>query len=284
MHPIPAAGHFRFDVLATPLADWLRETTSRLRQIAYEHAVRTIRAGVLLAEVKDKLKGRTFRKWVANELPWSRGHAYRLIAVGRAFGRFLREDLAEQFDRTALYLLSRPEVPPEAREYAVELSADRHVGLAEAREILDAHRPVADLPPKALRNYEGRVREVLVPAAGGPGPPAGPWPALEQLVRQSSMVHLTAISEEDDEPLYSVTRHAEGDRPRNAVRRSLADAVLAVAGAEPEKVCPVCRESKAVSLYSDNADLPGGRNRVCRACERLRQAEIKRKRKKGRKR
>ena len=121
-----------------PLRSWLSATTEQVRSLAYRTACDMIRVGRLLAEARTKLKAHVFTRWVEVELPWSRSHTYRLIAVAEAFGSLIEPGRDERIEPTALYLLARIEVPAEARAYAIKLSATRIVTTSDAREILDS--------------------------------------------------------------------------------------------------------------------------------------------------
>ncbi|VTT96583.1 Uncharacterized protein OS=Cyanothece sp. (strain ATCC 51142) GN=cce_3069 PE=4 SV=1: DUF3102 [Gemmataceae bacterium] len=284
---------FSYSALPAGQRDWFRAAAGQVRALAYRTACDMIRVGLLLADARGRVKRRTFRAWLAAELPWSRSHAYRLIQVGQAFGPLVDATRAERIDPTALYLLARPEVPAGARKYAVELAGNRPVTAADAREILEAHRWTPDPTRDEVKAHEGVMKPVrdaeraAERAAAGPGGEArqaAAWRALQALVAGATVVHVAAIVEDDgpdaggDDPLYSVTVYAEGDRPRNVVRRGLADVIGAAAGLEPEKVCPGCQESKPLGLFSRNRKMADGANRYCKACERSRLAALKKKR------
>lgn len=289
-HPPP----FRYQDLPPSVRDWLPGVAEQVRSLAYRTACDLIRVGRLLADARSRVKRRTFGRWVEAELPWSRSHAYRLIAVADAFGPLVGPGAGERIDPTALYLLARPEVPPAARAYAAELAADRPVTPADAREIIDAHRRGGREPTRAEVDEHDRrmkpVRDAEADARKAAGRPVDPaalaaaWAAFAELVAASTVVHVGVIAEEggEDEALYSVTAHAEGDRPRNAVRRDLAAAVLAVLGREPERWCAGCGRSHPVGQFGANNRVPDGLNRYCKAFERERLKEWKQKRRGGR--
>lgn len=283
----PAAAGWSYALVPASCRDWLRAAAEQARALAYRTACDMIRVGGLLRGARKRVKRRTFRAWCEAELPWSRSHCYRLMAVADLFGPLVEPAAAERIVPTALYLLARPEVPPAARNYAVELSAERVVTATDAREILAAHRRTPDPDKAGVREYERRVKLVRKDedardreAGRGRGgvPPEAAWAALEKLVASATVVHVGTIAEEqgEDDPLYSITVHAEDDRPRNFVRRGLADAVLAAAGREPEKLCPSCNETKPAGQFGRNKSMPGdGKARCCKVCERGRLAAHK---------
>lgn len=286
---------FSYTALPVGQRDWFRAAAGQVRTLAYRTACDMIRVGRLLAEARGRVRRRTYAAWLAAELPWSRSHAYRLIQVAEAFGPLVAPDRAERIDPTALYLLARPEVPTEARAYAVELAGDRHVSAGDAREILDAYRRVPDPTRDEVKAHEGNMKPVRdaerVAAKNAAGADASDearqaaaWRAFCALVAGATVVHVAAIVEDDgpetggDDPLYSVTVYSDGDRPRNVVRRGLVDVVESAAGREPEKACPGCQESKPVGLFSRNRKMRDGVNRYCKACERSRLAALKKRR------
>lgn len=285
----PAA--FAYSTLPASCRERVRAVAERVRAVAYRTAREMIGVGRLLGEVRGLLKKRTFRRWLAAEFPWSRSHCYRLIAVADTFGPLVpaEDDRAcDRIEPTALYLLARPEVPEGARSLAVAISADRRVTAGDAREILAAARPAASPDPdrgevSALVPLRGPDRKPrATPPPESLADPAAAWAALEGLAARSRVVHIGNVAEEDgeDAPLYSVTVYSDDDGPRNKVRRTLADAVMAAAGREPEKLCLACAATKPVGefgLVGGNGD---GRNRYCKICERKRQAKVKAEKKK----
>jgi len=283
----PCVPGFDYDAVPAADRDWLRGATDQARRFAYRTAVNLIRSGMVICDVRARLKDRTFRKWLASELPWSKSHSYRLIQVADAFGSLLAGDGPDQFEPTALYMLARPEVPASARDYAAELARERVVTAADAREILDAHRPVADLTRAELKAYAERRKaagadaRTPAPRAAGEDPGAALWAAFADLMARSTLVHISRIDEEDE--LFSVTVHAEASETRNAVRRELGDAILAAGGKEPVKRCPGCRKGQPIGLFGANAKMRDGLNRRCKACERPRLKAAK-KAKKGKER
>lgn len=266
---------FTYSIVPTSLRDWLKTTTEQIHSLAYRTACDTIRMGRLIAEVKAKLKRRTFKKWASSELPWSRSHAYRLMAVADVFGPLMSHAETERIEPTALYLLARPEIPPEARVSAVQLADKQRVTVSDAKEIIEAHKRTPEMTPAAVRKTIGP----MVPEKPGPVPvDAAPlWSAIRSLFESGATLHVSPLDEDDGEfpPLASVTVYRPDDRPRNVVRRHLADAILAAADMEPEKTCPSCEVTKPIGMFGDNDKEQDGRNRYCRECERARLLEVK---------
>ena len=269
---------FSYAAVPPSARDWLQEAAREVRQLAYRTAVDMIRVGQLLASARQRLKRRTFQLWIKAELPWSRCHAYRLIAVAECFGPLLSQRETERIEPTALYLLARPEVPPEARACVISIAEARRVTAADARDILSAMRPIAD-PDRGQTRQLAPLRPEDIRPRVTPDVPVDGWSTLQSLVERSRVVHLShADEDEDDDRLYSVTVYSDTDRPRVSVRRNLTDAILAAAGCEPEQVCPGCERSKPVGEFGANADMPGGRNRRCKECERSRLSALKKRR------
>lgn len=276
---------FRYEALPADVAPALRRNAEEIRALATKRAVGLVRIGLLLADARGRCKARTFRRWIGAELPYSRATCYRLISIGQAFGPLIGDEdsgVTARIDAMALVLLARPEVPPEAREAAVQLASKQRVTVADARQILTVNQRGPELESAEVNRHENRIRR-LVPGMGvkepAPLDPAPFWNAIRDMFNEGATVHIGPLDEMDGEfpPLASVTVYHPEDRPRNHVRRRLEDAVLAAATREPEKWCSTCSETKPVTLFGDNDKEPDSRNRYCRDCEKTRLLKIKHK-------
>jgi hypothetical protein len=87
----------------------------------------------------------------------------------------------------------------------------------------------------------------------------------------------------DDEPGESPVYSAllmDGMRRGSAVRRAPEDAIAAAAGVEELRLCAgPCKVHKPVGEFGCIVTAADGRNRYCKACERVRVSAAKKKRK-----
>jgi hypothetical protein len=268
--------------------EFITKAGRKIEGYAYCAVCDYVRIGLILAEAKARVRGRTFRRWVAAELPMSRAWAYQLIKVGQAFGPFIRPDADEVFDAKALVLLAS--APPAAVAYALEQAGDgKKVTVEDAREIVAAHRPqpdptreqvkAHDKTMKPIRDAEKAARAAAAAAAGDPLRAARAWAMIEKLAGLGGPVVVSTVAddgddEEDDPPPFLVVAHVPGDL-RRAVRRSLVDAVAACLGEEEDRECPRCKVTKPVGEFGANASKPRRLNTYCKTCERKRLRRFK---------
>jgi hypothetical protein len=300
LSPRPAAGGshaespFRWGDVAPDHRDWLQKRTEDLVGLAYRQACDTVRIGAVLEEVRKAIGHGLYQQWVRDQMPFCVQHARRYRQVARAFAAFQSAQFA-RFEPSALYVLAKTQgVKPEVRAHAVQLAeAGEHITRARALQIVAAHkakvwetgrerkadmtalaarmRPIRDAEKeqRAQADREGESAEDRAARMAALGE------AVARLASECTVVHLTKIEEDEDAPLYSVTTYREEDAPRNAVRRSLLDALLAVADREPVKACPTCKTVKPLSKFGDLQSSADGRNRCCKVCERARIATTK---------
>lgn len=277
---------FDYSSLALPERARLRSHGEAVRSLQRQAAASSVKIGGILAEVRETLGHGRFTAWIGTEFCWSRSTAYRFIAVWEAFGG-VHSSHVGTFEPSALYELSQPNVPQSAREYAVELAADgRRVTLAEAREILDAYKPVAveskDLPKLAPIRPADRSGAVPPPPPVPADNPA--WSALLGLVAGRATLHLSVTEGDEydnDGQVIAGTYYpgGDGDRPRYAVRRSVEEVLLELAGREAEKACLRCKLTLPASAFCRDAGRADGRLIYCKTCERSRSRSAKEARK-----
>ena len=94
-----------------------RASAARIRSHAKDAMSSMVEAGIELNEMKAIIPHGHFWAWVRAETSWSEDTADRWMRVARAFGQIPH---GADFSPTALYLLSSPKVPEEARREAVE--------------------------------------------------------------------------------------------------------------------------------------------------------------------
>lgn len=282
--PPGAAGnvacHFRWDTVPAPERDWLRRRTEDIVGLAYRQACDTVRIGVWLQEARKRLRKRTYEAWVASQLPFSVSVAFRYRQVAKAFAGFASVQF-ERFDPSALYVLSQLQTAPGARAHAVQLAeSGERVTHALALQIVDAHRDPPEPRPARVAGPAGPPAPVPVVTAPQPEPPeAARWRRMARLAAACKLVRIERLEDteyEGDEVVFSVTVHTEDGLPRCAVRRELHDAVACLLGEEELRKCsaPGCGMRPA-GMFGRNADIPGGLNYRCKACEKARKAEYK---------
>jgi hypothetical protein len=221
---------FQFEQVPKAHREWLCGATQRIRAIARKNVADLVEVGTLIAEARTRLKKRTLDKWLrSGELPWSRAHSYRLISVAEAFAPFVTPATTAQFDATALYALSRPEVKPEARQCALQLAATRPVTAADARQILG--KPERRQTPRGelQREKETKGQRDEEP----PGPMSDTWRLFVELVDRCDSLHVTVVRDSDDVD-FSVTVYRPDERPRNALGATLEEAVKQLIEPESE--------------------------------------------------
>lgn len=276
--PARAESAFAWAEVPAPERDWLRARTEDAAGLCHRVAADTVRLGALLLEVKKRLPHGTFLKWLAALTAFSRATAARLMRVGRAFGGRVPD--VDDFEPSALYLLADPRVPPAAREYALELSKEQRVTRAVAREVIDAQRVRAPEPTarevRELAPIEARPVDLGAERARRVG--AAVLAALEA---GWTVLHLSAVTDDEpgEPPVYSALL-MDGARRGAAVRRTPEDAISAAAGVEELRQCAgPCKSLKPVGEFGCIATAADGRNRYCKACERVRVKGAKKKRK-----
>ena len=252
---------------------WLREQTGAVKLAARRVASDIILLGRSLIAVRERIGHGRFMAWCRAELPWSQMQTCRLMRVAKIFGNTSH---AVKFEPTALYLLSQPSTPEGAREYALELSGSGQKVTANiAKEILSGWRTVPDLSKRDARTAAPDRPEDRKPIAATPDPPPG-WSAACDLVAGADQVHLTTI-DDGDQVLYSGTIYRDG-KTTTAVGEDLASVLLELAGRVPMKECRRCFRKLPTSRFSHDTNLPDGKNRYCKGCERERVASSARKR------
>lgn len=278
--PARAESAFAWGDVPTAERDWLRARTEDAAGLCHRVAADTVRLGALLIEVKKRLPHGTFLKWLAALTAFSRQHATRLMRVGRAFGERVPD--VDDFEPSALYLLADPRVPPAARDYALELSKECRITRAVAREVIDAQRAREPEPEPTAKEMRAALKEEARPVDLGAERARRVGAAvLAALDAGWTVLHLAAVTDDepDEPPVYSALLMG-GARRGSAVRRTPEDAIAAAAGVEELRLCAgPCKSLKPVGEFGCIATASDGRNRYCKACERVRVKGAKKKRK-----
>lgn len=127
---------FDYDSLGE-LSEPVRAATERIKANVRMVADKMIEVGNELHSMKQMLKHGHFSDWLRAEFDWSQDTAERWIRAAKAFGQIPH---GVDFAPTALYLLSSPKVPDEAREEAKSrAAAGEKIDKETAKEIKAKH-------------------------------------------------------------------------------------------------------------------------------------------------
>jgi hypothetical protein len=122
----------------------VQQKTGEIRERVKRSSDDLIEIGERLTDVKARLGHGRFGAWLKAEFDWSPDTAENLINVAAKFRNFRNLPLGP----SALYALSKPSVPEEARKEAVTLvTGGSHVGHKEAKEIVGRHKPAPSPKP-----------------------------------------------------------------------------------------------------------------------------------------
>ena len=279
--------NFQWGIVPNADREWLKRRTEDLTTLTYRVGCDYTRLGVLLCEVRSRIKKGLFVRWLDANTPFSRRHAYRLMCVGKAFGQYIT--LIERIEPYALYVLADPRVKPAIRDHAVQLASEgKTVTRALAVEIIDAHKDV-HLSIKEVKSHFGRMRAVAVPKMrektklaleeATRDEQAKRWGWLLKLIETFDVVNISRNEDiggdTEGEPTYSVIcRDAKG-RTSAGSGRDPHMAVAHAAGVFLTKWCPSCRNGRGadvpVEKFSRNRTRPDGLHDNCRPCELRRQ-------------
>jgi hypothetical protein len=142
----------------------LPERAQRIRDLVGVARTCIIEIGRELIAAKAEVKHGEWLAWLADEFGWSDSTAANYMNVARKFPT-LGNMTGITIDATALYALSAPEVPQEARDEAVERAEDgEHISKADAEALitgaLQAER----------QKFEAIIAELQEEAASGDTP------------------------------------------------------------------------------------------------------------------
>jgi hypothetical protein len=137
----------------------LPERAQRIRDLVGVARTCIIEIGRELIAAKAEVAHGDWLPWLKEEFGWSIRTADNYIAVARKFASVANlENLT--IDATALYALSAPDVPQEARDEAVERAEDgEHISIA------DAEAMIADAMRVEREKFEALVAEMQADVA-----------------------------------------------------------------------------------------------------------------------
>ncbi len=117
----------------------VQQRTGEIRTLMRRAAQDIVDIGLKLIEVKERLEHGRFLPWLRVEFDWDERQAQRFIAVAERFGK---SDNLSDFAPSALYLLSAPSTPDDARQEALARAGEGEpITHAKAKEIVWRHTP-----------------------------------------------------------------------------------------------------------------------------------------------
>jgi hypothetical protein len=258
----------------------LPEIVGAVRLLARGAAVNVLHIGSHLLDAR-RLLGPRFAPWVTEQFGWTPAAAVRMMRVAAAF-QGVR--LVDRFEAGALYALSAPGAPPEARRSAVAAAAQGEKVTAQAaRSLIAAARPAARPAPQAGKARPGkeRIDPDDRPQAEDRTLELLAWAAVESLVAAGASVRVGRLGTlDDDDPAgrpYSCHVYRDGAEPVvTHSKDSAASAVTLAAGTQPRRTCKACGDTHPVfDGFSRKQGNPLGRSHNCRRCETFRVGESK---------
>lgn len=158
------ASSFDYSQLDAELSERLKQETNKIKDLLSATIDNIVKIGISLIEVKGQLAHGYFMDWIDAEFEMSARTADNFMRVARCFhdANFSELEIA----KSALYLLSAPSVPEEARQEALEMAQSEYVGKRIARELIEIHKDAAEevvsvpTPPLAKPKTGKRQRKV----------------------------------------------------------------------------------------------------------------------------
>lgn len=143
----------------------VKDRTAEIHGLIRMTAQTVVKIGCKLAEVKPLLEGR-FCAWLQAEFTWSERAAMNFINVYKTFGG---EPSISNFAPSALYLLSAPKVPEEARKTAIKIAAGGETVTHKKAKSLISHRAGMPKAKDVDRDQEPEPAGMLSRLNGEPG-------------------------------------------------------------------------------------------------------------------
>lgn len=256
--------------------EFLRSAETRIRGSVVRMASELIVIGATLCAVKERLGHGHFMLWASSELPWSHAMTNKFCNVAKFFG----DRDVTKFQPSALYVLSWPGVPEQAREYACELAEDgQEITHAEAKEIIDSYRPAGGAanrptPPKPQREHQARPDEAKDARA------ADSWRRLIRLSRENHFISFSRNEDDDgDNAEWQATTYPDSGNSsiKSFAAKSIESVVARAAGEETLKTCTRCGVPLPLDRFQALTSSSDGLAPRCAACDRLRRGKRTRK-------
>jgi Protein of unknown function (DUF3102) len=130
---------FDYERLGAEARIVVQQRTGEIKSLLRATAQTALEIGQKLIEVKRHLGHGQWGGWLESEFGWSQDTAARHIQIAQRMPDI--PQIAE-FDVSALYVLSAPSTPPEARESAIALAqSGQPITHAKAQAIVQEHKP-----------------------------------------------------------------------------------------------------------------------------------------------
>ncbi len=179
---------FDYDDLERGDAEFLREKTGEIRQLARVASESIMLIGGALIEVKERIGHGYFMPWLETEFHWTDRTALRFMQVAQAFKSDNLSDL--QIDASALYLLAAPSTPEPVRQAVIERAQQgERISHAVAKEAVREFSPKLE---KAMASY---VAKHTAP----PPPPMAPKPDIAPVVPLESRPQFLKLTEAESD-------------------------------------------------------------------------------------
>jgi len=185
---------FDYSTLSSESRIVVMQKTSEIKTLMRRAAQDIIDIGTKLIEVKDQLGHGNFGNWLNAEFGWSHDTAGRYMNVSRAF---IQIPHGAEFQAKALYLLSAPSTPDEAREEALEIAkSGEPITYATAKAIVAQHKPTEPprQPPPLPPVPAAPPARVFAPV---PSTPVRYSPPQDDYVEEFPAVQVDASPEEE---------------------------------------------------------------------------------------
>ena len=139
---------FDYASLDRSTSEFLRTRAAEVKALMRQTVENVIRTGNILIEVKNRLPHGQWNLWCETEFGWTPRTALRMTQVAEKFGTESLADL--DIAATALYILSAPSTPQEARDEALFLARKGlPITSAAATELREQHlNKTEDKKPK----------------------------------------------------------------------------------------------------------------------------------------
>jgi hypothetical protein len=144
LDPLPL---FDYAALDAATSKYLKKRAAEVKGLMRQTVETLIKTGNILIEVKSRLPHGQWSNWCETEFGWSQRTARQMVNVAETFSPDSLSNL--DIATSALYILSAPSTPEEAREEALFLARKgQPITFAAAKELREQHLDKEDTKPK----------------------------------------------------------------------------------------------------------------------------------------